>query len=85
MARPRKTETHSLSPAQAAYVLDKALADRKLTHADVDGYIVQMHEEIATIQSRLALLRENFTDGVKGVVQKVAKMRKVGDHPFPKS
>lgn len=85
MARPRKAATHSLSPSQASYVLEKALTDRKITRADVDGYIAQMQEEIETLQSRLAALREAVTDGVMSVVHRVEDKVKGGAPPFPKN
>ncbi len=85
MARPRKAQTHSLSPSQASYVLEQALTDRKLTRADVDAYMVKMHAEIEMLQSRLASLRDAVTEGVKNVVHRVEEKVFGGDPPFPKA
>lgn len=75
MARPRKPITLSVSSSQAVYVLERAVADRKLSAADVDRYIAQMHKEISSLEARIAHLR----DAIVGPVKKFFG----GDMPFP--
>lgn len=48
----------SLSPQQALYVVEQAIADKKLSRADVNRYLQGLHREIAEVESRLAELRE---------------------------
>jgi hypothetical protein len=55
------------SPAHAAYILRRALADRKLTAADIRRYSASIQDEIAELESRLADLKE----AVVGQVRKV--------------
>lgn len=85
MARHTKSAAEPLTPAQASYVLEQALADRKLSRADVDGYLSRMSDEIAEIQSRLARLRESGVEGVMSIRRKLGKKLRGGDPPFPKS
>ena len=75
MARPRKPITLSVSSSQAVYVLERAVADGKLSAADVDRYIAQMHNEISSLEARIAHLRDAI----------VAPVRKLfgGGMPFP--
>lgn len=55
---PRKPkELQSLTPHQAAFVLEKAIAEKKVSRKDVDRYLAQLPEELAAVQSRLASLR----------------------------
>lgn len=54
-----------LSAAQSQYVLERALADRKLNAADVRGYLGEMHEEISRLQERLATLQSLVVEPVK--------------------
>ncbi|HEY2092706.1 MAG TPA: hypothetical protein VGJ81_12510 [Thermoanaerobaculia bacterium] len=54
----RSAATASLTGAQALYVLDQALRDRKLTPQDLDRYRKSMDEEIRDLETRLQLLRD---------------------------
>ncbi len=83
MARPRKPLSPSLSSSQAHYVLEKAVADRKLSAADVDRYVASMHHEISTLERRLAALRDAIVEPVKHFVHKVEAKVTGGDSPFP--
>lgn len=72
MARPRKAVSLSLSSHQALYVLEQAVADRKLTSADVDRYVASMHHEISALERRLASLRDAVVEPVKHLFQRAA-------------
>ena len=50
--------THSLTPAQASYVLERLIADRRISLGDVRSYLAAMGSEIADIERRLATLRD---------------------------
>jgi hypothetical protein len=71
MARPSK-QSH-LSAHQAAFVLEKALADRKLSASDVKHYLSVMHDEISELEERLASLRSAAVEPVKHLVRRGAK------------
>lgn len=55
---PRNTGTPSLSPGQAAYVLDRLLSERRLTSSDLSRYVSEMHAEIGHLEARLQSLRD---------------------------
>jgi hypothetical protein len=84
MPRPKKAAPVSFSPSQAVYVLERALADRKLSRADVRQYIAGMAEEIRGLEARLASLREAVVEPVKRLVHKVEEKVMGGDPSFPK-
>lgn len=46
-----------LTPGELRYILDKALAERRLTDAVVTGYLSDLNNEISDIERRLAALR----------------------------
>jgi len=48
MARPRKVT--SFNSAQAQFILERAIADRKLSSSDVNRYLGAMHEEISALE-----------------------------------
>ena len=59
MARPRKNPSgHQLSAAHASYVLDRLIADRRVTWADVQRYAGRIKDEIAELEHKLAQLRD---------------------------
>ena len=84
MPRPRKTAQVTLSPSRAVYVLEHALADRKLSQADVNRYLAGMSQEIRGLEERLAALRDAVVEPVKRLVHKVEEKVLGGDPPFPK-
>ena len=55
MARPRK-ESPKLSPGQATYVLDRLIADRRISAGEVNRYVSDMKREIADLETRLQSL-----------------------------
>lgn len=57
MARPRK-ESPKLSPGQATYVLDRLIADRRISAGEVNRYVSDMKREIADLETRLQSLRQ---------------------------
>lgn len=56
----RNTARPTLTPQQAAFVVERALADRKLTGYDVNRYVGEMRSEISDLEERLSRLREAF-------------------------
>ena len=81
MARP--ISDHKLTPHQASFVLQKALADHKLSHADVKRYLASMHEEISSLEARLTRLKDAVVAPVKSAFRTVEKKVMGGDIPFP--
>lgn len=55
------------SPAHAVYILRRALADRKLTAADIRRYSASIQEEISDLESRLADLKDAFVGQARRV------------------
>ena len=72
MARTKKEV--QLSAHHAAFVLEKALADRKLSASDVRRYLGQMHEEISHLEERLATLKSATVSSVSRGVKKSAQV-----------
>jgi hypothetical protein len=59
MARPRKNvPAPDLGPGQASYVLDRVIAEQRVSLGDVQRYISDMHRQIAVLEGRLQSLRE---------------------------
>lgn len=60
MARPRRNagEGSALSSGQAAYVLDRLIAERRISSAEISRYVSEMSAEIGQLEARLARLRE---------------------------
>jgi hypothetical protein len=56
MARPSTAAT-DLTPAEAKYVLDRLIADRRISGADVRAAVSGMQSEIAELERRLSALR----------------------------
>ncbi len=72
MARPRKSATeHHLSAGQAKYVLDRLIAERRVSSSDVKHYVNDMHREISDLEQRLRSLREATGDAIRGVMEKL--------------
>src|SRR5690348_15170768 len=59
--RPRKNQSsssgHQLSPGHASYVLQRLIADRRITAADVHRYAGDISREITELERRLQELR----------------------------
>ena len=61
MPRPRKNATGgggSLSSGQASYVLDRLIAERRISPGEINRYVGEMGREISDLEARLARLRE---------------------------
>ena len=64
MARPRKNAggtgsgSPSLSSGQASYVLDRLIAERRISPGEINRYVSEMGREISDLEQRLARLRE---------------------------
>lgn len=58
MPRPRvQTSGTPLSPGQAAYVLERLVADRRISKSEVNRYVAEMAREIKELEARLQNLR----------------------------
>lgn len=58
MPRPRlNAPAPQLSAGQASYVLDRLIADRRISPGEVSRYVSDMHREISDLESRLQALR----------------------------
>ena len=62
MARPKKQT--SFTPGQALYIVERAIADRKLSASDISGYMRSMADEIRSIEQRIASLAGSAADAV---------------------
>ena len=62
MARP-KAAAPQLNPGQASYVLDRMIADRRISARDVERYESDMQREIADLEDRLQNLRQASANG----------------------
>ena len=61
MPRPRKNATGgggSLSAGQASYVLDRLIAERRISPGEINRYVGEMGREISELEQRLRRLRE---------------------------
>ena len=60
MPRPRlNAPAPQLSHGQAAYVLDRLVADRRVSPGEVSRYVSDMHREISDLETRLNTLRSH--------------------------
>src|SRR5450755_347412 len=75
MARPKKAG--SWSPSQAVFIVERALADRKLSATDIKRYVSSIADEVRSLEERLASL----TEAAIGSVRRVLK--RGGDVPVP--
>ena len=67
MPRPRlQVSAPQLSPGQASYVLDKLVADRRISVGEINRYVADMHREISELESRLNSLRSAAGTGTGG-------------------
>jgi len=55
---PRGQERQSLSPGQAQYVVNRLIAERRVSADEVARYVGEIQRDIADIEARLARLRE---------------------------
>jgi hypothetical protein len=51
------TQSREISPGQASFIIRRLIAERRLSAADVRGYLDGLREEIATVERELAGLR----------------------------
>lgn len=55
---PRGQARQSLSPGQAQYVVNRLIAERRISPGEVARYVGEIQRDIADIEARLARLRE---------------------------
>jgi hypothetical protein len=70
MARLRKQHA-SVTANQALYIVERALADRKLSSADIARYVDAMRREIASLEERVAYLTSALVEPIKHVITEV--------------
>ena len=57
MPRQQSTAGSGLTPGQALYVLDRLMRERRVNAREVARMASEMHQEIADLERRLAVLR----------------------------
>ncbi len=81
MPRPRlQASAPQLSPGQAAYVLDRLVAERRISAGELNRYVSDMHREISELESKLNSLRA----AAGGMISSGAPVRRRPGRP-PKS
>jgi Arc/MetJ-type ribon-helix-helix transcriptional regulator len=58
-----KTTEVAISPAQAHWIVERLIADRRISAADVRSILSELDQEIADIERRLSSLREAAGQG----------------------
>ena len=81
MARPRKASQEKLSPGQASYVLDRLIGDRRVSRADVQRYVSDMHREITDLERRLQSLKEATGGAIRSAIQALTPGKRRGRPP----
>ena len=81
MPRPRlQASAPQLSPGQASYVLERLVAERRISAGELNRYVSDMHREISELESKLNSLRA----AAGGMVSSGAPVRRRPGRP-PKS
>lgn len=57
MPRPRSQATTTLSPGQATYVLERLVAERRISPGEIYRYLGEIDREISSLEARLNSLR----------------------------
>ena len=57
MPRPRTQTSTTLSPGQATYVLERLVADRRISPGEIYRYLSDINREISSLEERLNSLR----------------------------
>lgn len=78
MPRPRQTERQSLSPGQAAYVIERLISERRISPNEVNRYVSDMSREIDELEQRLERLREAHGGGLRTAPAGAAATRRRG-------
>ncbi len=82
MARPRKSSSEQkLTPGQASYVLDRLVSDRRVSRADVQRYVSDMHREIGDLERRLQSLREATGQAIRSAIRALTPGKRRGRPP----
>lgn len=56
---PRYIAAPTMTPNQALYVLESALAEKKITKADIRRYLSKLATEIRDLEQRISILRSH--------------------------
>jgi len=81
MPRPRTNQppVSTLSPGQASYVLERLVADRRISPGEINRYVSDMHREIGDLERRLHSLRA--ATGSAGAAASAAPARRRPGRP----
>lgn len=63
----KKSAAIGVTPGQAQWIVERMIAERRISAADVRGILANMGEEIAELERRLAALREARGDAPVGL------------------
>ena len=68
MPRPRSSQqsTTTLSPGQATYVLERLVAERRISPGEIYRYLSEINREISSLEERLSALRGAISAGDSG-------------------
>src|SRR5688500_2058812 len=66
MPRPKQSGSSSYSSGQASYVLDRLVAERRISPGEINRYVGDMGREISELEQKLARLREAHGGGYGG-------------------
>lgn len=72
MARPPRQYSGSLSPGQSSYVLERLIAERRVSANDIERYVGEMQSEISTLEQRLQRLKDAAGSAVAGAAAGIA-------------
>lgn len=64
---PEKITANAVTPGQAQWIVERMIAERRISAADVRSMLAGMGEEIAELERRLAALREARGGGPVGL------------------
>jgi hypothetical protein len=82
LPRPRlNAPAPQLSAGQASYVLDRLIADRRISAGEVSRYVSDMHREISDLESRLQTLRASAGSALSGAPTAPRRGRPPGRPP----
>jgi septal ring factor EnvC (AmiA/AmiB activator) len=66
-------KTPTLMPAQAAYVVERLIAERKLTATDINQYLQGLQAEIQSLEQRIEALRSHAPAATPNAAPATAK------------
>jgi hypothetical protein len=80
-AEPEAAPTADVSPRQALYVMERLIAEGRVSHADIRNYLREMQKEIVDLEQRIASLRAVGTHGTGTDLKRAYPVRKIRTLP----